>query len=138
MRLLILALSLAVLGAQPSAAKDRFTEIWATHKDLFQSQGIDEPTARSAFLWTELQYHLGRCAAFLGEGDLLHWRMWWKGTALASVPVGKKILEIGDQQYYAGFEDSRSKPLSQPHCQRIFSSMIADIQSALPSPRQAP
>lgn len=138
MRFLTAALSLAILSTQPSAAQSGFAEIWATDKELLLSQGIDEPTARSAFLWTELQYHLGRCRAYLDEDDLLFWRMWWKDKALAQVPVGKKILEVGDQQYYAGFQDARTKPLSKPHCQRIFDSVTADIQKMGQPPKPTP
>lgn len=138
MRLLTTAVSLAIFGTQPCAAKDKFAEIWATDKELLLSQGIDEPTARSAFLWTELQYHLGRCRAYLDEDDLLFWRMWWKDTALAQVPVGKKILEVGEQQYYAGHQDARTKPLSMPHCQRIFNSVTADIQKLAQQSERTP
>lgn len=123
--------SLALLVAAPAAQDRHFENIWRSDGPALEAEGITKPMARQAFLWTEIQYHLGRCLPYISEGDLLHWRMWWRDTALERSSLGQEILKIGDKGYYSGIEDGRSKPLTKNQCQRVIASWQGDMKRAV-------
>lgn len=84
--------------------------------------------ARDAFLWTELQGHLGQCRAFISADDLKFWREWWKGTPLEASDMGRTIIKVGDGLYAEGLERAFDEPLTRDHCQRVLDSLIADLR----------
>ena len=121
-------IALVLIAAKPEGG---FESIWRTDGPALEAQGITQPMARQAFLWTELQYHLGICGSFMAENDLAFWRLWWRDTPLERAEMGRQILAAGDTNYYKGVEDRRKRPLSARQCRRVLASWVGDMRRAI-------
>ena len=141
MRSSIVGIIAAITISNAAQAQEGFEPIWAEYGEAMRAQGIDEPMARLAMHWTELQYHLGLCrGAGLSESDITFWREWWNDTPLPQSPFGRGIIQAGNEGYTEGLEDHLRSPLDSTQCQRVLDSWIAEtraIMAAHPaSPRQ--
>jgi hypothetical protein len=134
-KLPILACVWLALVAAEAPAKNN-DQMWAEYQSALTGEGITRPMFDQAMLWTELQYHLGLCRAYLGDDDVAFWRQWWNNTSLKSGPYGRKILTIGDNQYYAGFQDARKKPLTKIQCQRVLDNWFNRMQTSVDTRRK--
>lgn len=121
----LILFALALIAAKPESG---FESIWRNDGPALEAQGITQPMARQAFLWTELQYHLGMCGGIMAESDLAFWRLWWRDTPLERAEMGRQILAAGDANYYKGVEDRRKRPLSARQCRRVLNSWIGDMR----------
>lgn len=134
-----LAFALAIGAATPvDGQAGGFDEIWAESGTHLEAEGVDRPMARAAYLWTELQYHMGLCSRFVSEGDLNHWRFWWRNSPLENGPYGRMILRVGEESFLEGIADARSRPLDAVQCQRVYNSWDADMRQVLSEAPRAP
>ena len=132
MRLLIGAVAAALTLASAAQSQEGFDAIWADYGESMRAQGINEPMARLAMHWTELQYHLGLCrGAGLAERDIAFWREWWKDTPLTQSPFGRRIIGAGNQAYTEGLEDRLTSPLDSTQCQRVLDSWMAETREIM-------
>lgn len=118
----------ALVAATPRNADNGFEQIWSEYGAALTADGIDRGMAELAMLWLEGQYHLGRCVAFVNRDDVTYWRNWWNDTPLPQSAFGQRILRGGDESYIEGVQDSRSRPLTNAHCNRVVESWFADMQ----------
>ncbi len=125
-KLPILAYAWLALVAAEAPAKNN-DRMWAEYQSALTGEGITRPMFEHAMMWTELQYHLGFCKAYLDDDDVAFWRLWWNDTPLKAGPYGQKILMIGDNEYYAGFRDAKTKPKNRVQCQRVLESWTKDF-----------
>jgi len=129
--ILAAALALAVAPAAAAAQNgDSFEALWAKHSELLLDAGISKPMALHAVLWIEGQYLIGICAAYIDRDTVAYWRLWWKNTPLETSDIGKRLLQMGDDQYYEGIQDSRTKPLGRAHCKRVLDAWYKDMKAA--------
>ena len=124
----ILLSAVALIATTPG---DEFESLWRDFGSQLETDGIPKPMAKQAFLWTEFQYHLGRCLPYVDEGDLLHWRLWWKNTLLEQSEMGKEILRIGNNGYYEGILDGRKDAPTLEQCQRVIDGWQSEMQEAV-------
>lgn len=127
--MIALALAIAILQSTSDQQTDQgFEGIWTEYGDAMLAEGISHDMGRLAFQWSEGQYHLGICRAYLAADDVEHWRHWWDATPLPQGPVGRRIIQTGDEAYTEGLETALTAPLTRDHCVRVAESWIADMR----------
>lgn len=125
-----LALALSPAQTQDRAEDPGFTEIWVDYAPQFEAEGITRRMAYSAYVWSEGQYHLGLCRAFLDADDVKFWREWWANTSLGNGPLGGTMLRAGSAAYTEGLETALTEPLTSVQCSRVLDSWFADMKAA--------
>jgi hypothetical protein len=134
-KLSILACACLALVAAEAPAKSN-DQMWIEYQSALTGEGITRPMFDQAMLWTELQYHLGLCRAYVGDDDVAFWRQWWNDTPLKSGAYGQKILAIGDNEYYAGIQDARRKALTRNQCQRVLDGWFRRMRTSIDTRRK--
>jgi hypothetical protein len=85
---------------------------------------------RSLTIWSEGQYFLGYCGAYLSAGDVGSWRDWWSKTIVPRSEVGRQLLEKGAALYVRGLNDGKSAPPTKEFCRRVLDGWSKDMNAA--------
>lgn len=118
--------ALALWAEEPAG----FVDLWQEYGARLEAEGVTRSMAHAAYVWSEGQYHLGLCRAYLKSGDVSFWRAWWDHTNLADGPMGRQILRAGSEAFTEGLEQAFTDPLSAEQCQRVVDSWFADMRAA--------
>lgn len=112
------------------ATADRFDNLWLEGHQWLEPAGITKPMFRSLTIWSDGQYFLGYCGAYLSDGDVDLWRNWWTKTIVPHSEVGRQLLKKGAALYARGLNDGKSAPPLKEFCRRVLDGWSKDMAAA--------